>query len=176
MKFKRTIASVLTVIFSLTLMGQCAPKTFAEEIPEIITEETTQEKAIQEETTQEKTIQEETIQEETNQAETIQEETTQEETKEELKEKIKKLENEINNLREKTGWSFKSGARLVKLILIKIGLKILFQTIDHHLKHRDEKTFGKALKDTIKTNKYGYLHDGFWDALVFITWNNFIFG
>ncbi len=39
MKFKRTIASVLTAIFSLTLMGASTPKSFAEQPTEIITEE-----------------------------------------------------------------------------------------------------------------------------------------
>ena len=38
MKFKRTLALTLATIFSLTLMGSSAPKTFAEGTPEIKTE------------------------------------------------------------------------------------------------------------------------------------------
>ena len=38
MKFKRTLALTLATIFSLTLMGSSAPRTFAEGTPEIKTE------------------------------------------------------------------------------------------------------------------------------------------
>ena len=95
MKLKKALALTLAAIFSLTLMGQCAPKTFAEEIPEIITEEKLDSK------TQEEINQEVKKLDEQGKID-------------ELEEKIKKLENELTDLKKETGWSFKKGINAIK--------------------------------------------------------------
>ncbi|MBQ6143580.1 MAG: hypothetical protein IJI84_03745 [Clostridia bacterium] len=150
MKFKRTIASILAATFSLTLIGQSASKTFAKgETPEITTEEKLDSNPP--------------------------EETIQEETKEELKEKIKKLKNEITDLKKENGWSFKRGVRLVALAILTTSSYILLDASQDPELLTGHKNFGKVLLNNIVSKKYKYLFNGLVNASQFITWHNLIF-
>ncbi len=149
MKFKRTIASILAATFSLTLMGSSAPRTFAEGTPEITTEEKLDSNPP--------------------------EETIQEETKEELKEKIKKLKNEITDLKKENGWSFERGVTLVLLAIISTSTHILFDASHDPELLIEHKNFGKVLLNNIKSKKYYYLFNGLGNVAQFISWHNHIF-
>lgn len=145
MKFKRTIASILAATFSLTLMGSSAPRTFAEGTPEITTEQKLDSK------TQEELNQEVKKLDEQGKLD-------------ELKEKIKKIENEVTDLKKETGWSFKKGINAIKksannIVLFFISLfyiYVLSDTLNNYL-NTDGKGFVDVLRDTISKNKYTYL-------------------
>ena len=145
MKLKKALALTLAAIFSLTLMGQCAPKTFAEEIPEIITEEKLDSK------TQEEINQEVKKLDEQGKID-------------ELEEKIKKLENELTDLKKETGWSFKKGINAIKksatsfviFFVCILYLNICNDTLLNKELLTGEKDIGEVLLNNIKSNKYKY--------------------
>ena len=155
MKFKRTIASILAATFSLTLIGQSASKTFAKgETPEITTEQKLDSK------TQEKINQEvKKLDEQGN--------------LDELKEKIKKMEKEVTDLKEGTrsGWSFKKGIKAIKksaasFVLFFIGsfyIRVLNDTLNNYLNTENE-DFGEVLLNTIKLGKYKYFINAFFNT------------
>lgn len=91
MKFKRTLALTLATIFSLTLMGSSAPKTFAEGTPEIKTEKKLDSKT--------------------------QEAINQEVKKLDEQGKLDKLKEKV---KKKKTWSFKNGINNVKKNFSKI--------------------------------------------------------
>lgn len=160
MKFKRTIASILAATFSLTLIGQSVPKAFAEEISKTITEEKLDSNP------PEKTPQEETPQKEATQKETAKEKASPNDqvTLDELKEKIKKIENEVTDLKKETGWSFKKGINAIKksatsfviFFACTLCLNILGDTLKNEDVIKGNVELGETLLNNIKSNKYKY--------------------
>lgn len=146
MKFKRTIASILAATFSLTLIGQSAPKTFAEGTPEITTEQKLDSK------TQEELNQEVKKLDEQGKLD-------------ELKEKIKKIENEVTDLKKETRWSFKKGINAIKnsvtsFVIFFISttvLNIFNDTLLNPKLLEEEKDIDEVLLNNIKSKKYQYL-------------------
>ena len=156
MKLKRTIASVLAATFSLTLMGQSVPKAFAKgETPEITTEQKLDSK------TQEKINQEvKKLDEQGN--------------LDELKEKIKKMEKEVTDLKEGTrsGWSFKKGIKAIKksaasFVMFFVGTTVLSIWSDTLLDPellKGEKDISEVLLNNIKSKKYTYFFKAFFST------------
>ena len=155
MKFKRTLALTLATIFSLTLMGSSAPRTFAEGTPEITTEQKLDSK------TQEELNQEVKKLDEQGKLD-------------ELKEKIKKIENEVTDLKKETGWSFKKGINAIKksatsFVLFFIGMASLNISNDTLLNEdllEGKKGFGEVLLNNIKSKKYKYFINAFFSTSV----------
>ncbi|MBQ6143581.1 MAG: hypothetical protein IJI84_03750 [Clostridia bacterium] len=154
MKFKRTITSILAATFSLTLMGSSAPRTFAKgETPEITTEQKLDSK------TQEELNQEVKKLDEQGKLD-------------ELKEKIKKIENEITDLKKETGWSFKKGINAIKnsvtsFVMFFVGTTVLSIWSDTLLDPellKGEKDISEVLLNNIKSNKYTYFFKAFFST------------